>query len=364
MALVSTIAVLRRLAVQSATSSVDSAITADYMITGGSGVQQLGRPGRRRVPGVAAVSIVYRGQFEFRGSLSSLAGVTPAHLPETVNLTIIAGTGLGALAAGELLIDTTTANSDHLSVGSVVPGDVRADGASTMRIGGIFKPNPLSAATSSVTASSSPTSTIRCRSAVLIRERPGATHVEAAINPALHAYPNLTSRPAPSSSKSQQHSVNAAARPGLCPARTGRVIALIGIVNTLMLSVFERTHELGLLRAVGMRRRQVRAMIRSESVIIALFGAVIGVIIGTGLGVAFAHRSSSRASPNLVPFARLAVFLVLSACSASAPPPGPRDGQRGWTCWPRSRPSDGDGEFGPEVVLARDVAGSSASEED
>jgi ABC-type antimicrobial peptide transport system permease subunit len=55
-----------------------------------------------------------------------------------------------------------------------------------------------------------------------------------------------------------------------------------------MLSVFERTHELGLLWAVGMKRRQVRAMIRSEAVIIALFGAVIGVIIGTALGVAFA----------------------------------------------------------------------------
>ena len=60
------------------------------------------------------------------------------------------------------------------------------------------------------------------------------------------------------------------------------LIALIGIVNTLMLSVFERTREIGLLRAVGMKRRQVKAMIRSESVIIALFGAVVGVVMGTG----------------------------------------------------------------------------------
>ncbi len=64
------------------------------------------------------------------------------------------------------------------------------------------------------------------------------------------------------------------------------IIALIGIVNTLMLSVFERTHEIGLLRAVGMKRRQIRAMIRSESVILAVFGAVIGIIVGTGLGIA------------------------------------------------------------------------------
>ena len=76
------------------------------------------------------------------------------------------------------------------------------------------------------------------------------------------------------------------------------LVALIGIVNTLMLSVFERTREIGLLRAVGMRRRQVRAMIRSESVIIALFGAVIGVVIGTGLGVALASSLGTAASPT------------------------------------------------------------------
>jgi putative ABC transport system permease protein len=78
------------------------------------------------------------------------------------------------------------------------------------------------------------------------------------------------------------------ARPGLRPAGLAVVVALIGIVNTLLLSVFERTHELGLLRAVGIKRGQVRTMIRSEAIIIALFGAVIGVLMGTGLGVAFA----------------------------------------------------------------------------
>ena len=62
------------------------------------------------------------------------------------------------------------------------------------------------------------------------------------------------------------------------------IIALIGIVNTLMLSVFERTREIGLLRAVGMRRRQVRAMVRSEAVILAIFGAIVGIVIGTALG--------------------------------------------------------------------------------
>jgi putative ABC transport system permease protein len=81
-----------------------------------------------------------------------------------------------------------------------------------------------------------------------------------------------------------------------------------------MLSVFERTHELGLLRAVGMKRRQVREMIRSEAVIIALFGAVIGVIIGTALGVAFAVSLKQQGITEIaIPFASLVGFLVLAA---------------------------------------------------
>jgi ABC-type antimicrobial peptide transport system permease subunit len=62
------------------------------------------------------------------------------------------------------------------------------------------------------------------------------------------------------------------------------VISLFGIVNTLVLTVYERTRELGMLRAVGMTRRQTRRMIRYESVITALMGGVIGILLGIVLG--------------------------------------------------------------------------------
>lgn len=63
------------------------------------------------------------------------------------------------------------------------------------------------------------------------------------------------------------------------------IIAIVGIVITLLLSVFERRHEIGLLRAVGMTRSQVRTMVRWESVITSLFGAVTGVLLGIVTGV-------------------------------------------------------------------------------
>jgi putative ABC transport system permease protein len=89
---------------------------------------------------------------------------------------------------------------------------------------------------------------------------------------------------------------------------------LIGIVNTLMLSVFERTHEIGLLRAVGMKRRQIRGMIRTESVILAVFGAVVGIVVGTGLGIALAWSLKAQGITDIVvPFNSLVVFLILAA---------------------------------------------------
>ena len=80
------------------------------------------------------------------------------------------------------------------------------------------------------------------------------------------------------------------------------VIAVLGIVNTLALSVFERTREIGLLRAVGMGTQQVRRMIRLEAVVIAVFGALLGVALGhrlrrsPGPGTALARRD-----PDVVP---------------------------------------------------------------
>ena len=91
------------------------------------------------------------------------------------------------------------------------------------------------------------------------------------------------------------------------------LIALFGIVNTLGLSIFERTRELGLLRAVGMGRKQVKRMIRWESVIIAILGAMLGVVIGVCFGWALQQALAPQGVTELkIPVGQLILYVVFA----------------------------------------------------
>ena len=92
------------------------------------------------------------------------------------------------------------------------------------------------------------------------------------------------------------------------------IIAVLGIVNTLALSVIERTREIGLLRAIGMDRRQLRSMIRLESVAISVYGAVFGLVLGTVFGVSLVQALADQGiTQQVVPYGRMVLFLAIGA---------------------------------------------------
>jgi putative ABC transport system permease protein len=318
LALVSTITVFGASLSKSATSSVDNAVSADYIVTatgsGAGGFSNSVASAASAVPGAATTSSVYSGEFEFRKSLANMTAISPHDLGATIILRMDAGRGASALADNELLIDTTTANSDNLEVGSVVPVKFAQTGTSTMRIGGIFKPNALLGSFLVgdgffLSHFDSPLPV-----AVLVSTKSGGPSITRALDAGLKAYPNIQVQTRAQFEKSQQAQVNQLLGLVYALLALAVVIALIGIVNTLMLSVFERTHEIGLLRAVGMKRRQVRAMIRAEAVILSLFGAIIGIVVGTALGTAFAASLKQQGITDIViPFGSLVLFLIIAA---------------------------------------------------
>ena len=102
------------------------------------------------------------------------------------------------------------------------------------------------------------------------------------------------------------------------------LIALLGIVNTLALSVFERTRELGLLRAVGMTRAQVRAMVRWESVVISLIGALSGAALGIGIGLALSQALKDEGIKSIsIPGPQIALYVALAAVAGVLAALGP-----------------------------------------
>jgi putative ABC transport system permease protein len=92
------------------------------------------------------------------------------------------------------------------------------------------------------------------------------------------------------------------------------VIAVLGVINTLALSVIERTREVGLLRAIGVSRRQLRTVIRLESIVIAVFGALLGIALGVAFGVGLMVALEDQGLTEIVvPWVSLLVFVLAAA---------------------------------------------------
>jgi hypothetical protein len=146
-----------------------------------------------------------------------------------------------------------------------------------------------------------------------------------------------------------------------CYSALSTVVSLFGMVNALALSVFERTRELGMLRAIGLTRRQTRRMVRYESVITALIGAALGLPLGIFLAAVTVGRCTSSMSRPRFPWPRS------SRCpsSPSSPAPWPRScrpgGPHARTCWRRSSTGDQPRVRRPRRPTTWEVRGSASA---
>lgn len=289
----------------SKTSFYVAATNADAGLT-----PQLG-PVLARVRGVRQVTEVLSTDATVAGAVhQTVDGVDPVAIGAFTSLGLRSGS-LASLRSGELLVSQSAASGRGWRTGSLVTIGFGSYGTSRLRIGGIFaSAGPLSPYLVSATTFTAATG-IRTDNVDLVRAPASAR------GPLLHAlagYPGAQLEDQAAYASSRGAILGSILNLITALLVLAVIIALLGIVNTLALSVAERTRELGLLRAIGMGRAQVSQMIAAESVIIAVIGALAGAALGLGLGAGLAAAfTRSQQLTVVIPAGQVVIYVVVAA---------------------------------------------------
>jgi len=324
-ALVSMITIMASSTRASVGAVIDSGLRADFVAAsgvGGAGGAGSGigfSPSVERslaaLPQVSDVAGVRSGVVKVFGTVTTVSAVDPAKAAPLFNIGVTQG-NVAAITPTGIAVSTQIASSEHLSLGSPVAVMYPTTGTKTYTVQAIYSQRtvaggdyvlPLAAAQANFPQALDTT--------VYVKLNPGVTSAAArpAIARVMAAYPNATLMDQAQYKAQQQAQLN-----GIFNLMYGLLalavfIALVGIANTLALSIYERTRELGLLRAVGTTRGQLRAIVRYEALVIALFGAVEGLVLGVLFGWAIVAAMRSQGVTVLAfPVLQLVVVAVLA----------------------------------------------------
>jgi putative ABC transport system permease protein len=270
-----------------------------------------------KLPEVEVVAPIRLGQFKRDdGNSFFVVGVDPASLDAVTDVGVTEGS-LTGLGEGELLLYNQTAEDLGLEVGDDFAMLFAATGEQDLKIGGLFDNKALVQTDYLVSMPTYEThfpEKVDLQVFVKVADGVAVTRARNAIEGVLEDYPALELEDQTETKEKQAQQVDQLLNIVTAMLGMALFIALFGITNTLALSVFERTRELGLLRAVGMARRQTRRMIRWEAVIIAIIGAVIGLGIGIFFGWALVTSLESEGITELtIPYSQLLIYVGLAA---------------------------------------------------
>jgi putative ABC transport system permease protein len=298
LALVTLVAVLGQGIRSSFTGAVDKIFVSDYAITAQNNFSPIptdAAEAAARAPHAEAVASVRAGQALVFGKVESVSAVTP-DAGDAIALDWTDGSQavFGQLGENGTFIDDGFADKHNLAIGSTVKITVPSGTVVPLVIKGIFDPPAGGSPFGIVTFSSATFDRNYDQPENLfsfVKMRGGITDANTQeLDNALKNFPNAKAQTRDQFKDNQVSFLNNILNVLYILLALSVIVSLFGIINTLVLTVFERTREIGTLRAVGMTRRQVRRMIRYESIITALIGAVLGIVLGIVLAALLTAR--------------------------------------------------------------------------
>jgi putative ABC transport system permease protein len=286
------------------------------------GIPALVAPALRRVPGVKGATPIAFTQGRLRGSSSNvtITAIDPATFEQVYRVEWKKGSNLTLLGldSSGTVLTKTYAESKHLKVGQAISVLTPTDRRVLLTVRGIASDNARLLGDLTIGRTLAREAFGQRDDALdFVSYAPGASNaqVQPAVNRLLAAhFPQARSRTAAQFKQDQSNQINTLLALIYVLLALSVIVSLFGIVNTLILSIYERTRELGMLRAIGTSRRQIRQMIRYESVITALIGAVFGLVIGVvGALLVTSLTLSGSGYVQSIPVGTLVILLLVAA---------------------------------------------------
>ena len=324
--LVGFITILASSTTASVSSTIDHSFAGDIVIDSGGGLMGGVDPALaqrlNKLPQVSAASGVATGAADIYGKVEQLSAVDPRTAGQIFDVSPAQGSIAGLGSTG-IAVYKDVATARHLKLGSTVPVLFKDTGLRKLRVALIYGDATAAPAPRYFlgTPAFDANFAVRYDSQVFIKKAPGVSNAAA-----LAAVRGIATKYSGTTVMDQAAYKVARAKPiqqmlmlVYALLALAILIALLGIGNTLALSIFERTRELGVMRAVGMTRQQLRATIRWESVIIALQGTVLGLLIGVffGWALVLAMKNQGIAVFSL-PILSLVIVVLLAALAGVA----------------------------------------------
>jgi putative ABC transport system permease protein len=291
----------------------DVAVSSPSFGAGGSGLSPRLAPALQRLPQVDTAVGLGRGVAEVDGRGRALTVTDPVALARTFDLGTVTGS-LRGLGADGIAIDRTEAARQHLRTGGTARLTFTDGSTEDFIVRALYDRSELAGDYVITRAAWAPHRTQDADTliAVTFRHGVGADAGKAAVRKVAARYGNPSVQTRDEYAQSSAGGIDMMLTLVYALLALAVVIALLGIANTLTLALHERTRELGLLRAVGQTRAQLRAMVRWESVLVAAFGTAGGLGLGAFLGWVLV-RASDGASDTAFAFALPPVRLLVVA---------------------------------------------------